>query len=244
MSRINFFENLSNPISKAVIADSVRFSDNSEFFNWLREKTSSQNFIAFSLVVMLHITALFGMMINFHNNQALPTVSFTVTMLDVSATSSNVVSSSASVASHSESAAKSDSKDKAAATKLAAATKEVEQNNETKNKSSQSHNSVQQTAVVAPTTPALFDAAYLNNPAPVYPALSRRLGEQGTVLLDVYVDENGKAQNVAVKKSSGFEMLDNAALETVKKWRFSAAKQGEKLVASSVQVPVKFVLEK
>ena len=140
-------------------------------------------------------------------------------------------------------AAKNDIKEKTTQTKIVAA-KEILQNNETKNKSTQSYNSIAQTAVVAPTTPALFDAAYLNNPAPTYPALSRRLEEQGTVLLSVYVGENGKAQNVAIKKSSGFERLDEAALETVKKWQFIAAKQGDKLVASWVQVPVKFVLEK
>ena len=69
------------------------------------------------------------------------------------------------------------------------------------------------------------------------------MGEQGNILLSVHVNENGQAENVQLKKSSGFDRLDNAALEAVKRWRFIAAKQQERLVASWVQVPIKFVLE-
>ena len=105
------------------------------------------------------------------------------------------------------------------------------------------HNSQQQSAVLAPVMPAQFNAAYLQNPAPAYPNLSRRLNEQGQVLLSVYVSEEGRATSLRIKKSSGFNRLDDAALEAVSRWRFVAAKQGERMVASWVQVPVKFVLE-
>ena len=106
-----------------------------------------------------------------------------------------------------------------------------------------SHSSPSQTAVLAPITPAEFDAAYLQNPAPSYPPLSRRMGEQGNIMLRVYVNELGKAETATIKKSSGFDRLDSAAVEAVKNWRFIAAKQHEQLVASWIQVPIKFILE-
>jgi protein TonB len=112
-----------------------------------------------------------------------------------------------------------------------------------KNNAPLSHSSRAQTAVLAPTTPAQFDSAYLKNPAPSYPPLSRRMGEQGSILLSVFVNEMGQAQDIRLKQSSGYERLDAAALETVKRWRFVAAKQEERLVASWVNVPIKFVLE-
>jgi protein TonB len=88
-----------------------------------------------------------------------------------------------------------------------------------------------------------FNAAYLRNPPPVYPVRSRRLGEQGRVLLNVQVLADGTAGSVALKDGSGSKRLDQAALEAVKKWRFIPAKQGEKPVNAWVIVPVSFSLE-
>lgn len=88
-----------------------------------------------------------------------------------------------------------------------------------------------------------FNAAYLNNPAPTYPSVSRRLGEQGLVLLQVQVTANGTAESVELQTGSGSTRLDQAALEAVKKWRFVPAKRGEQSVYSSVVVPVRFSLE-
>ncbi|MDD5578578.1 MAG: energy transducer TonB [Methylobacter sp.] len=88
-----------------------------------------------------------------------------------------------------------------------------------------------------------FNAAYLHNPPPVYPNISRRLGEQGRVLLSVQVLVDGTAGSVALKNGSGSSRLDQAALEAVKKWRFISAKQGEKPVEAWVVVPVSFSLE-
>ena len=88
-----------------------------------------------------------------------------------------------------------------------------------------------------------FNAAYLNNPAPAYPALSRRLGEEGRVLLRVQVMEDGTAGSVELQTGSGSSRLDQAALEAVKKWRFVPAKRGEQAVSASVVVPVRFSIE-
>jgi protein TonB len=90
--------------------------------------------------------------------------------------------------------------------------------------------------------PPRFGAAYLNNPAPTYPPVSRRFGEQGRVLLRVLVSENGLAQSVQLDSSSGFEKLDRAAIEAVKKWSFIPAKRSNQPVSAYVLVPVKFSL--
>ncbi len=90
---------------------------------------------------------------------------------------------------------------------------------------------------------ASFNAAYLHNPAPNYPSVSRRLKEEGKVLLQVQVNADGSADAVELQTSSGYSRLDDAALEAVKKWRFSPAKRNDQAVSASVIVPVKFSLE-
>ncbi|TAK63807.1 MAG: energy transducer TonB [Methylobacter sp.] len=88
-----------------------------------------------------------------------------------------------------------------------------------------------------------FNAAYLNNPAPKYPSVSRRLGEEGLVLLNVQVTADGAAGSVELQTGSGSDRLDEAALEAVKKWRFVPAKRGDQAVSASVVVPVRFSIE-
>jgi protein TonB len=97
--------------------------------------------------------------------------------------------------------------------------------------------------VAPPVTPPRFDAAYLDNPAPTYPVLSKRRGEQGRVLLRVLVAADGTAERVELAKSSGAERLDHAALETVRRWRFVPAKAGAAPVAAWVYVPIAFTLQ-
>ena len=94
----------------------------------------------------------------------------------------------------------------------------------------------------APVTPPSFNAAYLSNPRPAYPTMSRRLGEEGQVVLRVLVTEQGEAQRVEVRTSSGFERLDQAALAAVRVWRFVPAKQGDRALAGWVFVPLNFTL--
>lgn len=91
--------------------------------------------------------------------------------------------------------------------------------------------------------PARFDAAYLHNPRPNYPALSRRLGEEGKVLLKVRVSEDGQALAVKLEKSSNFTRLDEAALQIVSRWRFIPARRGDEAIEASVVVPIVFRLE-
>lgn len=85
-------------------------------------------------------------------------------------------------------------------------------------------------------------ASYAHNPKPQYPEAARKEGWEGTVLLRVLVDREGKSKWVEVNRSSGFESLDRAAMETVKVWRFHPARYGERLVESWVKVPIVFSL--
>ncbi|NJD25296.1 MAG: energy transducer TonB [Betaproteobacteria bacterium] len=92
-------------------------------------------------------------------------------------------------------------------------------------------------------TQARFDADYLKNPAPPYPPLSRKAGEQGKVVLRVAVTAQGTAEQVEIRTSSGSQRLDDAALNTVRNWRFVPARRGDGAVPSSVLVPIIFKLE-
>ena len=78
---------------------------------------------------------------------------------------------------------------------------------------------------------------------PAYPALSRRLGEEGKVLLKVRVSAQGSALEVAVSKSSGFPRLDAAGVDAVTRWRFVPARRGDEAIESSVVVPITFALD-
>jgi protein TonB len=98
-------------------------------------------------------------------------------------------------------------------------------------------------APVAAVTPPIFNAAYLDNQPPSYPTLSRRLGEQGRVVLRVLVDTNGGAGQVEVRASSGSERLDESARATVSRWKFVPAKRGGEPFAEWVLIPISFKLE-
>lgn len=97
--------------------------------------------------------------------------------------------------------------------------------------------------VVVEVSPPIFNAAYLDNPQPRYPPLSRRIGEQGRVILRVLVTPAGSAQQIEVRASSGHARLDDAAREAVRQWKFVPAKRGEQPVAAWVLIPVSFRLD-
>ena len=90
---------------------------------------------------------------------------------------------------------------------------------------------------------ARFDANYLRNPAPPYPSLSKRMGEEGKVVLRVSVNPEGTADSVDIKTSSGSPRLDESAQKTVRNWKFVPAKRGDAPVQSWVLVPIIFKLE-
>ncbi len=87
-------------------------------------------------------------------------------------------------------------------------------------------------------------AAYAaGNRKPIHPALSRRYGEQGAVMLRVFVNADGTAGKIEIKTSSGYPLLDEAAREAVQTWRFLPASVDGKPVGEWYQVPIQFKLQ-
>ncbi|MEA1970677.1 MAG: energy transducer TonB, partial [Thermodesulfobacteriota bacterium] len=93
-------------------------------------------------------------------------------------------------------------------------------------------NSMQKEMGASPAAPR-----YLENSSPVYPSIAKRKGYEGTVLLSVKILANGTVAELRVKQSSGYSVLDRAALKAVEKWKFEIP------FAMWVDVPVRFVLE-
>ena len=105
----------------------------------------------------------------------------------------------------------------------------------------------QTTRVEANISPELYTepkygASYLHNPPPIYPMIARRLGISGRVLVRTEVTIDGHCQNAHILKSSGYSVLDNAALAAVKKWRFIPATRGSEPVTATVDIPLNFTL--
>ena len=69
------------------------------------------------------------------------------------------------------------------------------------------------------------------------------MGEQGKVLLHVFVNAAGNPEKVEIRTSSGHARLDQAAREAVQRWKFVPARQGDEPVSAWVLVPISFVLE-
>ncbi|GAB6192047.1 energy transducer TonB [Desulfocastanea catecholica] len=84
---------------------------------------------------------------------------------------------------------------------------------------------------------------YDQNPKPVYPALARRRGWQGVVILAVMVLADGSPGQLAIHTSSGHELLDKTALQTVKDWHFLPGTKNNIAAPMEVLVPVRFVLQ-
>lgn len=93
-----------------------------------------------------------------------------------------------------------------------------------------------------PVSEAKGYAGYLSNPAPEYPEIALERGWEGAVLLRVKVSPSGSPLSVDVKKGSGKKALDDAAVRTVKKWKFSPAMRGDSAIEGWVDVPINFKL--
>ena len=94
-------------------------------------------------------------------------------------------------------------------------------------------------------TPVVREAVplYKVNPPPEYPRLARKRGYQGTVVLEVMVDQNGRVGNLRLFTSSGHSILDKKAMASVKGWLFEPAMKGDKKLDMWVRVPVRFELK-
>ena len=87
------------------------------------------------------------------------------------------------------------------------------------------------------------DADYLQNPRPAYPAISKRLGEQGKVIVRVYIGADGLPQRAELSKSSGYDRLDQLSISTVMRWKFVPGKRNGVPTAMPYNVPFNWVLE-
>ena len=87
------------------------------------------------------------------------------------------------------------------------------------------------------------DADYLQNPRPVYPPISKRLGEQGQVIHSVLIGVDGLPISAKLVKSSGFDRLDAAAYAAVMRWRYVPGKRAGVVAQMSYNAPINWVLE-
>lgn len=81
------------------------------------------------------------------------------------------------------------------------------------------------------------------NPSPSYPIKARKNNWEGVTVLKVLVQADGLIGETTVIESSGYSLLDKAALKTVKQWRYQPAVKNGTAVACQVRVRVKFILE-
>ena len=88
-----------------------------------------------------------------------------------------------------------------------------------------------------------LDARYSDQDATIYPAMSRRLGEEGTTVYSVLIGTDGKAISARLVKSSGFERLDKAAYDTVMRRRYTPGTRDGVPVALSYNAPISWVLK-
>jgi protein TonB len=83
---------------------------------------------------------------------------------------------------------------------------------------------------------------YRSNPPPIYPAVARRRGYEGTVVVEVLVNKEGRVQNLRLFQSSGYAVLDRAATTAIKTWLFEPGKAGDEKIEMWVKVPLRFQL--
>jgi protein TonB len=96
-----------------------------------------------------------------------------------------------------------------------------------------------------PDAPVLVsDVEYLRPPVPRYPVMARRAQQQGVVYVRVLVDEEGRARDVQVSRSSGFALLDEAARQCVRDALFKPYRQDGVARSVEVVVPVAFSLQR
>lgn len=77
---------------------------------------------------------------------------------------------------------------------------------------------------------------------PVYPRIAKHKGQQGVVMIEVWLDEQGRQIKREIAESSGFETLDQAAIAAVEKWQFNGHSINGQIIASRLKVPVRFEL--
>ncbi len=91
--------------------------------------------------------------------------------------------------------------------------------------------------------PVLRHPGFRNRPQPpVYPVRARQMEQEGVSVVRALIDPEGQSREVRLWRSSGYEMLDQAALNAVRGWAFNAARVGDRPVLAWVEIPVQFKL--
>lgn len=91
--------------------------------------------------------------------------------------------------------------------------------------------------------PVITEPLFVEPPTPPrYPTIARKRGQQGTVWLDIWLDDEGKQAKLAIAQSSGLKVLDESALKAVSQWHFQAYRIGGIRMAARVRIPVEFSL--
>ena len=102
----------------------------------------------------------------------------------------------------------------------------------------------QQAAGVNSSPKLVTRPTFAARPSPVkYPKIAKRRGIEGQVMIEVWIDENGKQVRQSLVKSSGTQVLDKAALDAIKRWQFSSHTVDGQAIAHRVQIPVRFKLD-
>jgi protein TonB len=83
---------------------------------------------------------------------------------------------------------------------------------------------------------------YRENTPPVYPEIARVRGYEGIVLVFAEILPDGRVGNMKIRKSSGYAILDQSAIEAVKPWKFEPAKKSGNPFTVWVELPIKFIL--
>ena len=101
----------------------------------------------------------------------------------------------------------------------------------------------QEEGVNLPGTLQMAYPRYQENAPPNYPALARKRGQEGAVILQVLVNREGRVDDLQIDTSSNFSLLDRAALSAIRKWSFEPGRRGKERIPMWVKVPVTFKLK-
>ena len=86
------------------------------------------------------------------------------------------------------------------------------------------------------------NASDLKHPLPVYPPLARENGWQGLVVIRALIQQEGNPAQVEIERTSGFQILDQSAIESVRQWEFSPTRSGNLTLSRWILIPVRFAL--
>lgn len=89
---------------------------------------------------------------------------------------------------------------------------------------------------------AIYKVGSINNPHPPYPLIARKKGWQGNLTVNVLVNKNGLVDKINIKKSSGYKLLDEISIKTLRKWYFIPARSGSTNIKDQLIIPIRFVL--